>query len=206
VLEYDPKHPEKTRLFFTFNGFIAWCTASKNHYADLLRKYCTRVTANIHNGDGGQYITKIVERELAARGINPNFQPTLPATAALEKMEALSAKWESQFGAMQAQLVSVTQPVQAQLEAMQSQLDALSTAIPAVCQKPRLYISQVLTSLGYDNNESARMAVGTKAVELCMKRKIFRGNDGFARVYYDEDRELLEEAVQLTPNLPKLRE
>jgi hypothetical protein len=67
-LDYDPKDPEKTRLFFTYNGFIAWCTASKNHYADLLRKYCTRVTADIHNGDGGQYIAKIVDRELAATG------------------------------------------------------------------------------------------------------------------------------------------
>ena len=50
-MEYDPKDPEKTRLFFTYGGFIAWCTASRNAYADLLRKYCTRVTADIHNGD-----------------------------------------------------------------------------------------------------------------------------------------------------------
>ncbi len=198
MLEYDPKDPEKTRLFFTYNGFIAWCTASKNHYADLLRKYCTRITSDIHRGDGGQYITKIVERELAARGINPNFQPALPATAALE---ALS----SQLQVMQSQLAAV-QPIQLQLEAMQTQLDALATAIPTVCQKPRLYISQVLASLGYESNESSRMAVGSKALELCMKRKLYRGTDGFARVYYDEDRELLEEAVQLTPNLPKLRE
>ena len=68
MLNYDPKDPEKTRLFFTYNGFIAWCTASKNHYADLLRKYCTRVAADIHNGDGGQYIAKIFDRELAATG------------------------------------------------------------------------------------------------------------------------------------------
>jgi hypothetical protein len=116
--------------------------------------------------------------------------------------------WKDALGqiqTMQTQLAAF-QPMQHQLEAMQTQLDALSTAIPAVCQKPRLYISQVLTSLGYESNESSRMSVGSKALELCMKRKLYRGTDGFARVYYDEDRQLLEEAVQLTPNLPKLRE
>ncbi len=206
MLEYDPKDPEKTRLYFSYGGFIAWCVASRNAYADLLRKYCTRVTADIHNGDGGQYIAKIFDRELAARGINPNFQPTLPATAALEALSGQLQVMQTQLLGYQLSMKTQAEATHAQVEAMQTQLDALATAIPTVCQKPRLYISQVLASLGYESNESSRMAVGSKALELCVKRKLYRGTDGFARVYYDEDRELLEEAVQLTPNLPKLRE
>jgi hypothetical protein len=206
VLDYDPKDPEKTRLFFTYNGFIAWCTASKNHYADLLRKYCTRITSDIHRGDGGQYIAKIVERELAARGINPNFQPALPATAALEALSGQLQVMQTQLLGYQQSMKTQAEATQAQVEALQTQLDVLSSAIPAACQKPRLYISQVLVSLGYEPNEQARLAVGSKALELCIKRKLYRGNDGFARVYYDEDRELLEEAVSQTPHLVKLRE
>jgi hypothetical protein len=63
VLPYDPKDKEKPRLYFTFNGFTQWCNNSDNRYSHLLRKYCTRVTADIHRGDGGQYIRKIAERE-----------------------------------------------------------------------------------------------------------------------------------------------
>jgi hypothetical protein len=63
VLPYDPKDKEKPRLYFTFNGFTQWCNNSNNRYSHFLRKYCTRVTADIHRGDGGQYIRKIAERE-----------------------------------------------------------------------------------------------------------------------------------------------
>ncbi len=73
MLEYDPKDPEKTRLFFTYGGFITWCNNSKNFCGDILRKYCTRVTADIHNGDGGQYIAKIFDREIAASGKAMDF-------------------------------------------------------------------------------------------------------------------------------------
>jgi hypothetical protein len=388
VLEYDPKDPEKTRLFLTYTGFIVWCAASKNAYAPLLRRYCTRFTADIHNGDGGQYITKIVERELAATGQAMDVGDDVNSVILADKgeiTEGLAYKVETffkaihgksgfcidfdnvwtlldygnrrnpvdrlvadfvenvdyvagkffdlaifhrnraclrkhtlfclrynessktmmfiltavgggnkptlyyitvdcfksfcmesnprnktisravrryyldlekkvldgdeatiirmfgnrdarlgtktavtvtsvsrddtdlvlmqqhlkdtmgQIQAMQSQLAAV-QPIQHQLEAMQTQLDALSAAIPAVCQKPRLYISQVLVSLGFEPSEQARLAVGTKAVELCIRNKLFRASDGFARVYYEEDRELLEEAVRQTPNLVKLRE
>jgi hypothetical protein len=77
VLPYDPKDKEKPRLYFTFNGFTQWCNNSNNRYSHLLRKYCTRVTADIHRGDGGQYIRKIAEREETARSLNPYFQPTV---------------------------------------------------------------------------------------------------------------------------------
>ncbi len=77
MLPYDAKDKEKPRLFFTFNGFTQWCNNSNNRYSHLLRKYCTRVTADIHRGDGGQYIRKIAEREEVARSLNPYFQPTV---------------------------------------------------------------------------------------------------------------------------------
>ncbi len=183
------------------------------------------MTANIHNGDGGQYIAKIIERELAARGINPNFQPTLSMTAALEKVEeALSSKWDSQFGAMQAQLVSL-QPMQSQFEAMQAQLVAfqpmqsqlsdLRAQLSAVESKvesletpppkpPRLFIHQVLLSMGYAVDSDACLAVGFQAYLLACERGKEPPKDAWGRVYFETDRELLEEAVRLVPTLKKL--
>jgi hypothetical protein len=200
-----------TQYHITVDCFKSFCMESNPRNKTIsraVRRYYLDLEKKVLDGDEATIVRMFGNRD--AR-LGTKTAVTVTSVAKNESDKTLMEKhlndmMQSFACRMQAQLVSATQPVQAQLEAMQSQLDALSTAIPAVCQKPRLYISQVLASLGYESNESSRMAVGSKALELCMKRKLYRGTDGFARVYYDEDRELLEEAVLLTPNLPKLRE
>jgi hypothetical protein len=83
-VDYDPKDKQKTRLFFTFNGFTLWCNNSNNRYSHLLRKYCTRVTADIHRGDGGQYIRKIAERE------ETSFPPQITEASIAAMMDKLA--------------------------------------------------------------------------------------------------------------------
>jgi hypothetical protein len=217
VLDYDPKDPEKTRLFFTYNGFIAWCTASKNHYADLLRKYCTRITSDIHRGDGGQYIAKIVERELAARGINPNFQPVLPALAAFEKLEGEIEK----LNAVHTELASVKSDYQS----LAVKVDKLIELIPTLALPPPplsppppptpspkpLSIHEVLMHMGYLSGGGICQNVGAIAYALYVEKYgkeppvIQRGGgqdfESYkCRAYYECDRPLLERAVEMTPD------
>jgi hypothetical protein len=63
VLPFDAKGKTKTRLFFNYHGLVIWCAGSGNKVSHLLVKHCVRAMADIHRGDGGQYIQKIAERE-----------------------------------------------------------------------------------------------------------------------------------------------
>ncbi len=181
------------------------------------------MTADIHRGDGGQYIAKIVERELAAHGINPNFQPTVPVTAVLERLEAMQAQlatfqpMQSQLEAMQTQLATFQSTTQSQLMA---QLTALfetkfsSTSplylLPPPPPPPKpLTIHEVLVNKGYLFDSEVCKIAGLIADRLYTERhgrqaplieRTARDGELYTcRAYTEFDRNLLEEAIERTP-------
>jgi hypothetical protein len=134
------------------------------------------------------------------------FRPLQTLFENLQTQFAAFQPMPSQIEALQLQIVAF-QPLQsemsilkAQVSAVESKVELLETPPP---KPPRLYIHQVLLSMGYQVSSDACLSVGFQAYLLACERGKEIPKDAWGRVYYETDRELLEDAVRMVPDLKK---